>query len=79
MEEKDRMNVTGGIQDEEIKSLQEADEGKEGVKAFADSHQFLKLQERVNYLDHKHSETSLERDRLQKELLALQENFHSVK
>jgi len=30
-------------------------------------------------LEHKHSETSLERDRLKSELESLQENFHNVK
>ena len=77
-EEKERLNLTGELQGEEIKRLMEAEEGDEEMKGFQDSHQLLKLQERVNYLTHNFQAMKTEKERLEKEIEELKEQMHAV-
>ena len=79
LEEKQRMDLTGEIQEEELKRLAEAEDGSEGAKTLISNAQFSKISEKVASLEHKCSEVVLERDRLHQELTSLQQNFHAVK
>lgn len=77
-EEKERLNLTNTIQDEEIKRISEDQSDGSLIKNQSTNQQFLKLSERVNFLELKSNEMKLERDKLQQELVTKQESYHKV-